>query len=317
MKTIRIVFLSLLLLSIAGCSKDYYEGIDPHQTFIASVNILEPSINFYDQSAKILATWSLEKAYTGATLISHDAILLYGNQLTEADLYELSSGKHMKSIQTGIGITNAYYDEHSDAIFMTNSKTNELLSFTRNGKIKRNIRIGNYPMAMHADGEKLYVINYKDTTLSIISTTKLEVIDEWQIPKSSNGLFISHKTNELWIGGHGEGSKPNDAVYVYELTTGKKLKEVLMPLMPIAFSYKEDEVAVVSHGTNMLYVANLNGDIISQQEIAANPFAVAHFKEQLVVAGYDDQSLYFIQDNEIQHRVKTGNGPFQLLVREG
>ncbi|MEK4627254.1 YncE family protein [Solibacillus sp. FSL R7-0682] len=317
MKTIRIVFLLLLIVFLTSCSHDHFEGIDPHRSFIASVNILEPSIVYYDQSAKEIATWSLNKAYTGATLVGHDAVLLFGNQLTEADLYELSSGKHMKSIQTGLGVTNAYFDDQTDTIFMTNSKTNELSSYTKNGELNKSVPLGNYPMAMIAYDGKLYVINYKDTILSIISTTTLQRIDEWQIPKSSNGLFVSKETNELWIGGHGEGSKPNDAVNVYDLTTGEKINEIPMPLMPVAFSQKDGEVAVVSHGTNMLYVAKLNGDIMSKQEIAANPFAVAHFKDQLVIAGYDDHTLYFIQNNQILHHVETGNGPFQLLVREG
>ena len=31
---------------------------------------------------------------------------------------------------------------------------------------------------------------------------------------------------------------------------------------------------------------------------------------------YDDETLYFLKDHQIQKQVKTGKGPFQLLVRE-
>ena len=80
---------------------------------------------------------------------------------------------------------------------------------------------------------------------------------------------------------------------------------------------KHDEIAVISHGANTLSVTDLAGAINWQIEVAANPFAVAHFAERIVVAGYDDHTLYFIEDGEITEKVKTEKGPFQLLVREG
>ena len=52
-------------------------------------------------------------------------------------------------------------------------------------------------------------------------------------------------------------------------------------------------------------------------EVSANPFAVAYFNDYIVVAGYDDQTLYFIQQGQVMKQVQTGKGPFQLLVREG
>lgn len=306
----------ILLLVLTGCSNDHFDAVDPHQSFIASVNILEPSLVFYDSTAKEIANWPLEKPYTGAILVDYDAVLLFGHQLDEADLYELSSGKLIKKIETGIGVTNAYYDEQSKIIFMTNSKTNELSSYTIKGKLQQKLKLGNYPMSMIAQDGNLYVINYKDTLLSVVSIESLQQIDEWEIPKSSHGLLISGEANEIWLGGHGEGSRPNDRVRVYNLTTGQLKSEIITPLMPVGFSQNEEEVAIVSHGTNQIYGANLNGEVVWQQEIGANPFAVAHYKEQLVVAGYDDQYLYFLKDQQIQHQVKTGKGPFQLLVRE-
>ncbi|AWE08662.1 hypothetical protein DCE79_15355 [Lysinibacillus sp. 2017] len=317
MKTIRIIFLGMFLLVVAGCSDEHFEAIDPHLSFVATVNILEPSLTFYDQAAKQIANWSLKKSYTGASLVGNDAVLLYGHQLTEADLYELSSGKILKIIETGIGVTNTLYDEASERIFITNSKTNELSSYTMNGKLQKKVKLGNYPMSMTVRDDKLYVINYKDTILSIVSTEKLQKLEQWSIPKSSHGLFISPETNEIWIGGHGEGSSPNEAVHVYNLMTGKHKSEIITPLMPVGFAQHNEDVTIVSHGANMIYDVQLDGTINWQQEIGANPFAVAYLRNQLVVAGYDDQVIYFLENGHIQHQVKSGKGPFQLLVREG
>lgn len=317
MKKIRIVVLGLLMLIIAGCSDERFTSIDPHQSFVATMNILEPSLSFYNQSAEEIATWSFEKAYTGATIVGFDMVLLYGHQLSYADLYELSSGKRLATLQTGIGVTNAYFDDISEKIFITNSKTNELSSYTMKGKPLQTVKLGNYPMSMIAYEGRLFVVNYKDPTLSIVSTNNLQLLDEWEISTSSQGLFISANANEIWIGGHGEGSQPNDKVHVYDLITGKRKSDILTPLMPVGFAQHDKEVAIASHGSNMIYRVQLDGTIISQQEIAANPFAVAYFKNQLIVAGYDDQVIYFIDNQRIQQQVTAGKGPFQLLVREG
>ncbi|MEG0383476.1 MAG: YncE family protein [Solibacillus sp.] len=317
MKRAHFMLFSLFILLLTGCSDDRFDRIDPHQSFVASVNTLEPSITFFDQSANEIALWPLEKAYTGAVLVGNDAILLYGHQLAEASLYELSTGKHMQTINTGLGVTNAYFDEQTEKIFITNSKTNELTSYTMKGKLQHTVKLHNYPMSMLVSDGKLYVINYKDTILSVISTETMALLDEWDIPTSSHGLVIPNGRDELWVGGHGEGSSPNQTVDIYARSTGEKLKEIPMPLMPVGFSQKNNEIAVVSHGGNILYVVNEDGTIKWQLEIGANPFAVAHFKDTLVVAGYDDHAIYFINNKSIEKKAQTGKGPFHLLVREG
>ncbi|ATP41766.1 hypothetical protein CSE16_17955 [Solibacillus sp. R5-41] len=317
MKRTHFILFSLFVFILTGCSDDRFERIDPHQSFVASVNIIEPSITFFDQSANEIALWPLEKAYTGAILVGKDAILLYGHQLKDADLYELSTGKLLKEISTGLGVTNAYFDAQTEKIFITNSKTNELTSYTMKGELQHTVKLHNYPMSMLVSDGKLYVINYKDTILSVISTETMAILDEWVIPKSSHGLVIPTGRDELWVGGHGEGNSPNKTVDIYAQSTGEKIKEILMPLMPVGFSQRDDEIAVVSHGENILYVVNTDGIIEWQLEIGANPFAVAHFKDSLVVAGYDDHSIYFINNRRIQKKVHTEKGPFHLLVREG
>ena len=130
---------------LSGCSDEHFEEIDPHQSVIASMNILQPSLSFYNNKAQKLANWSFEKAYTGATLVGYDTIFLYGHQLDEADLYELSSGKKIKSIDTGLGVTNAYFDEESELLFVTNSQTNNVMSYTVKGKLIQSIKATKLP----------------------------------------------------------------------------------------------------------------------------------------------------------------------------
>lgn len=317
LKRFAFFILSLLLVVwLAGCTDLSFKPIKSKQNFIASLNIQEPSLDFIDEQGKVIATWSFDKAYTGAVLLGDDRILLFGHQLDKIDVYTLSTGEKLYSKKVKIGTTNVYYSENDKQFFITNSTTNTVTSFDEKGNELASQQLGNYPMSMAAFKEKLYIINFKDTKLSILNVKNLKVEQEWVIPKSAHGLAIIEETNELWVGGHGDGSKPNSSVKRYDLSTGELHGEIEMPLMPVGLTKTKDSVLVVSHGHNELYVADFNGKVKWQLEVGANPFVVNQFKNYIVVAGYDDHTLYFIMNGHVEKTVDVGKGAFQLLVRE-
>ncbi|QGG53999.1 YncE family protein [Lysinibacillus pakistanensis] len=317
MKRIAFFILSLLLVVwLAGCKELSFKPIKSKQNFIASLNIQEPSLDFIDEQGKVIATWLFDKAYTGAVLLGDNRILLFGHQLDKIDVYTLSTGEKLYSKKVKMGTTNVYYSENDKQFFITNSTTNTVTSFDEKGNELASQQLGNYPMSMVAFKEKLYIINFKDTKLSILNVKNLKVEQEWVIPKSAHGLAIIEETNELWVGGHGDGSKPNSSVKRYDLATGELQGEIEMPLMPVGLTKTKDSVLVISHGHNELYVADFNGKVKWQLEVGANPFVVDQFKNYIVVAGYDDHTLYFIKDGHVEKTVDVGKGAFQLLVRE-
>jgi len=281
------------------------------------MNILEPSLSFFDESGDPIAKWAFDKEYTGALLIQHDRVLLYGHKLAVADIYELSTGKLLTSIQTGLGSTNAYYDSEYQRIFITNSETNSVLSYDQQGNKIGETPIGNYPMSMASNDGLLYVINYKDTKLSVVNIETMKLETEWTIEESSNGILILPEKNTVWIGGHGEGNKTNQTVDLFDLKSGKLLNQVEVSIMPVGFTRNNQEVYIINHGANELYVTDLDGNTLWYKEIGANPFSVASFLDYIVVAGFDDHKLYFLKDEVIEKTIDTGNGPFQLIVREG
>jgi len=317
LKRIAFFILSLLLVVwLAGCKELSFKPIKSKQNFIASLNIQEPSLDFIDEQGKVIATWLFDKAYTGAVLLGDNRILLFGHQLDKIDVYTLSTGEKLYSKKVKMGTTNVYYSENDKQFFITNSTTNTVTSFDEKGNELASQQLGNYPMSMVAFKEKLYIINFKDTKLSILNVKNLKVEQEWVIPKSAHGLAIIEETNELWVGGHGDGSKPNSSVKRYALATGELQGEIEMPLMPVGLTKTKDSVLVISHGHNELYVADFNGKVKWQLEVGANPFVVDQFKNYIVVAGYDDHTLYFIKDGHVEKTVDVGKGAFQLLVRE-
>lgn len=316
MRFVQTFIIVVAIFVLSSCGNEEFPPINQHQSFVASVNILQPSISFYNHSGEKIANWTLDKAYTGAVLVDNDKLVLYGHQLEEAALYELSTGRKVKTIKTGIGTTNGYYDQNEKMLFLTNSKTNELTSYNNYGDKLAEVKLRNYPMSMDSYKGKLYVINYKDTVLSVVDMQTFQVLDEWTIEKSSSGILVVPKQQTIWLGGHGEGSKPNQTIKVLDLQTGNTVNALKASIMPVGFSQKDDKVYVVNHGANELVVFKENGEMLWHLEVGANPFAVTNFNEYCVVAGFDDHMMYFIKDGQIEKSIETDRGPFQLLVRE-
>ncbi|MGG0655172.1 YncE family protein [Rummeliibacillus pycnus] len=314
----KLIVLSLLsfVLILTGCGQKNYPAISNNQDFIASVNIQAPSISFINDQGKVFSTWQLEEGYTGATLINQQQILLYGFQLKKAVVYSLTTGKQLYSIDTGVGVTNAIYDEIHNQIYIANGKTNRVAAYNEHGKLMADQKVYNYPMAMLIHDNQLFVVNYKDTKLSILQTKSLKPLKEWTIEKSSNGMVVVND-DQLWLGGHGEGIKPNSTVDIFNLESGKKISQIKMPMMPVGFVKNDNRVYVISHGDSVLSEVTLDGKIKHEWEIGANPFSVNVFKNFVAVAGYDDHHIYFLQNGKIVKTINVGKGPFQLLVREG
>lgn len=173
------IFSLLQIIWLAGCAEKSYEPIERDQDFIASLNIQEPSLDFIDEDGNILATWAFNQAYSGAVLLGDDQILLYGHQLSTIDVYTISTGEKRFSKKVDIGTTNVYYDDSIQQFFITNSKNNTVTSFDQEGNALATQRIGNYPMSMASYKDKLYVINFKDTKLTVLNTKNLMIEKEW------------------------------------------------------------------------------------------------------------------------------------------
>lgn len=310
----QLLLLLMVSLVLVGCSGQKYEPVT-EKAFVATVNILEPSLSFFSATGEPLTTWQLDKAYTGATLVG-DNVVLYGFGLDRAVAYALATGEKQYELKTGTGVTNVYYDDEQALTYVANGETNRIHLYSLTGEPLKQAQVGNYPMSMLVHDGELYSINYKDTVLTVLDAKQLTKKRQFTIDKSANGLLVPHNTTELWVGGHGEGAKPNTDVKRYDLQTGELLGKLPMPLMPIEFTQRNNEVYVVSHGRNTVYAVTTDGTPIWKQDVGANPFAIATLGETIFVAGYDDHTLYAIEDGTITKALDVQKGPFKLLVRE-
>lgn len=306
-------------LILSGCQEKKHQPIDEGQSFAATLNVGDFSIDFINGAGEKFARWELKKAYTGGHLLPDgDTLVLFGPELEETDFYSLKTGTVTKSFKTGKGITNVIHLEKRSMFAMADKVQNKVRFFDENGKETESVKTADYPMAMEADTEHLYVASFKGGKLTVINIDKHEAVSEFDIPASTAALLLRGKEKELWVGGHGKGDKPQSDIFVYSLETNALKEELPAPLMPVGFFENNNGIFALSHGTNMLYHYGEDKELIGKTEVGANPFAVDSLAGKLVVAGFDSERLYWINPEtlDIEKAVDVGKGPFVIFTRE-
>lgn len=302
-------------LLLTGCMSEKYAEIPDDMKFVATFNQLDRSITFFNENFEVMTTWSLEEKYSGATLIGNDAIALFGPTVDIITIYQLSTGEEVTKIKDAMGTTNVIYDDKRKWIYVANKEHNTISKFDLEGNYKAETMVGNYPLTMEIVKDRLYVLNFKSDYLSVVDLNSFEESEQWEVPSSSNGLIINSKHQEIWVGGHGEHTS-NTEVLVISSLNGEITKRLPAPEMPIALAQSKNLISVISHGSNMLYQFSNDGKKVNEIEVGANPFTIVNFKNFIITAGYDDNTMYVINKNGEIQSYATGNGPFQLVVRE-
>ncbi|EIJ78523.1 putative lipoprotein [Bacillus methanolicus PB1] len=292
-------------------------------SLLVSVNIKDNSISFIDLfSNKEIERWKMEKPYIGGVILPDgDTLLLYGKQSDTVDLYSLSKGKLINQWETGEGIVAAKVLKNGKEIAFADQNQDAVRFFTLDGEEKKSVRVSKSPLTTieGAKEQKLYVISFNHKDLTVIDLHKTSVSEHFPIhPSAAVGALLREEKDEIWIGGHGEGSQTEKNIYIYNVHTGRLLRTIHAPLMPVNFLEVDDFTYVLSHGTNTLYKMNAKGHLEKQIKVGANPFVMETFKDDLLIAGYDSNDIHIVdKDNlTIKETIKVGKGPFTLILRE-
>lgn len=314
-------FLWIITAFLTSCSEKRQPAIPEDISFAATVNIKDMTISFVDlEKKKLAAEWAMEKAYTGALILpDNDSILLYGKQLETADLYSLKEGKLINSWETGEGIVNGILLETNEIVF-ADQHLNKIRFFHLNGEEEKQVESEIDPLTLLESREKnkLFVLSFNHKKMGIIDLESKEKSGEFTIHPSAAGAWLNEKNGEIWIGGHGEGVEIEQNIHVYDEETGKLKKKIPAASMPINFLGQENQVYVLSHGSNMLYKINESGEEAASVSIAANPFEMAFAADKLLVAGYDSNDLHILEPKNLKilKSIKVGEGPFKIVIRE-
>lgn len=316
---VMLITIGVLLFIISGCSND--QPIIPENKSLAiTVNIKDMSLSFVDlDEAKVIETWTMDKPYTGGVLLpDNDSLLLYGKQVETVDIYSLRTGKRMNSWETGKGIVEGVLLSDREEIALSDQERQSVRFFRFDGKpIKEVVKTGN-PLALIPTNSQLFVISYNSKKLTIVDLQSKEITSQFPIHSAATGAIIQEDKNEIWIGGHGLGSELESYIHVYDSKTGELIRKISAPIMPINLLHNKDGTFALSHGSNSLYKISDEGIIQAKITVGANPFEMAEYKDQLLVAGYDSNDIHFItkKDLSIGKSAKVGKGPFKIIIRE-
>lgn len=322
--TVNVRFCIMMIIALlTGCTNEELPSIESKSSFFATVNIKEMSVTFIEMNEqKQIGVWNMDRPYSGGMILPKQKILLlYGKDNKTVDLYSLEKGKRIGTWRTGPGIVNGRILKEGEMIALADQNQDAIRFFNPEGKELFSISTETNPLGMVAGGpteQFLYVTSFNSDLLTIIDIEKQEKLDGFLIHSSAAGLLVKQKTNELWIGGHGEGAEVEESVHVYNLNTKELNKELNLPSMPIDFLQKDNSVFVLSHGTSTLYKLNSQEEIIDSIQIGANPFDMTFIDEYLVVAGYDSNDVHIIDPKNLEKikTLKVGKGPFQIISGE-
>ncbi|WP_026583884.1 YncE family protein [Bacillus sp. J33] len=316
------IFILILITPIlSSCTEKRLPSI-PDIYLAATVNIKDMTVSFVDLKKMAIAEeWKMEKPYTGALILPDgDTILFYGNQLETADLYSLEQGKKIGSWETGTGIVNGLLLEEGTEAALVDQNLNKIRFFDLNGKELKQIETESDPLTIleSKSEQKLFVLSFNNEKLAVIDLQTKEKTDEFTIHPSAAGAWLNEASNEIWVGGHGEGSEIEQDIHVYDSETGELKRTIPAPSMPINFLEKDDYVYVLSHGSNMLYKLKESGEVDASVSIAANPFEMAFAEDKLLVAGYDSNDIHILNPENLKSlkSIKVGEGPFKIVLRE-
>lgn len=315
------LFLVGMMVFLASCSP-HYKGVENNLPIALTINIKDMTMTFIDlEKEKVIHTWELEKPYTGGIILpSQDTIALFGKQVETVDVYSLESGQQLASWPTGSGLVAAKLLSNQQEIAFADQQRQSVRFFNLDGEETKEIKTPVNPLTMLESNSMplLFVISYSSSTLSVIDLSQKEIQLEVPIHQSAAGAMLHEEEQEIWIGGHGEGVEIERDIHVYNWETGELKKTISAPVMPINLMDHEDLVYCLSHGSSTLYQLDLAGRVHNSIKIGANPFEMTSVNQELLVAGYDSNELYFVTTEPLAVRksIRVGKGPFQILVRE-
>ncbi|MEW5321991.1 hypothetical protein V2J23_07525 [Geobacillus thermoleovorans] len=323
MKRAIVWMLLCWLLLLSGCVKTSFPPIADSLSVIISLDVKAETVTFLNaNNGEKVARWHINEPFQGGAL-SPDGrtLLLYGRNLDRVYRYDLTTGKPLREWKTGSGIVSAVPSPNGRTWFFGDSVHNAVRVTGRDGKEIARLSVGQSPMTLLVNraGTRLYAIDFQDERASVIDAARRRVIHSFAVPKFALGGLVRERQGELWVGGHGSGSKVESDIHIYSLEDGRLLRTLAAPVMPVDFAETNRGVFVLSHGSNTVYRFSPDGKKLASASVGANPFAMEAADGRLYIASYDSDEIAVIDEATMRPitRCKTGDGPLQLLIREG
>ncbi len=322
MKPVYYVMWWLIILMLAGCQGETFTKVPKDGSVLISADILDHRLTFTNtENGENTAVWELEEPFTGALLLpDHNTLIIYGPKMEEVLVYNMQKGTPSGKWDTGKGIVNAKLSRDGAHVLFADQNHDTLRFYSLAGHEEGEIKTGKSPLTIlpHKEENIVYVVNFHEPTVSVVDTNLMKVTREIEVEPASTGGVLIEELDELWLGGHGEGTELQQSVAVYNAGSGEKTAEVKAPVMPVDLTRHNGHLYVLSHGSNELRKIDPDSKkIIDTTVIGANPFEIISAEERLYLASYDSGEVFSVDPDtlEIIDQYKVGRGPFQLIYR--
>jgi YVTN family beta-propeller protein len=304
-------------LILISCSPSSFEGLPNGEPIIIVTNSFDESISFiHGREHELLTTWNLDHPVSGTFLLNDDMLLTYSSIHSTLYMYDLHSGEEVQSISVASGVDDLIL--LNNELYLTQRKEDEVAILSLEGEFRDRVKVGYSPQYLYHHENALYVLNYEDTTISVIDLSTNQVTTTLpSIDRATDMVIV--KDSLAWIGGHGRGANITNHIEIVDLDRQEKAGQLFAPTMPVAFLKQDDSILVLSHGSNQLREINAEtNEIESIVDTVANPFTMAAFDDFLFIAGYDSNSVEIVDLNTLtsQKRINVGEGPLDLTIRE-
>ncbi|WP_027416595.1 YncE family protein [Aneurinibacillus terranovensis] len=324
MKVVQKLSLIIILFALTACGQQTFPKIANHSVVIVA-NVSENSISFIDTTThKEINRWKPTAPFQRMLLLpNRNTLLLYSKDEENALLVNLVTGRQTGTWNIGKGVTNAVIAADQKHVYFADKATDSVRVWTLDGKETTEYKAGSSPFTLipSLDGRSVYVFNLNGANVMKIDTENGRISGTYRTNESPMGGVLLEKRKELWIGGHGRGEAPEPYISVFSTETGKKLRSIRAPLMPIEFvPYDKKTVFVLSHGSGMLRrIDTASGQITGELTIGANPFGLVMDDDVLYVSSYDSGQVHMVDLHSLKiiKTITVGSGPTQMIVREG
>ncbi|AMX82964.1 hypothetical protein GS3922_04280 [Geobacillus subterraneus] len=308
---------------LSGCAHPSFPPVADSLSVVISLDVKGETVTFLNaKNGGKIARWNINEPFQGGALSADGrTLLLYGRDLDGVYRYDLATGKPLAEWKTGSGIVSAAPSPDGRTWFFGDSEHHAVRVVSRDGEEIARLSVGRSPMTLLVNraGTRLYVIDFQDERARVIDVDRRRVIRSFAVPKFALGGVVREKQGELWVGGHGSGSRVETNIHVYSLQDGRLLRTIAAPVMPVDFVETDRGVFVLSHGSNTVYRVLPSGKRLDSVSVGANPFAMEAAGGRLYIASYDSDEMIVVDEGTLRPlaRWKTGDGPLQLLIREG
>ncbi|WP_100372487.1 YncE family protein [Bacillus sp. FJAT-45037] len=316
MRFIQLIVTLIILSLLTACQTSSLLSIDETEPLIIVANSFNSSISFiHSETHDVLETWELESSVTGTLLLDPDHLLTYSSTHPTLSVYQLSTGDTVNTWTLTSGVDDAVL--YKDLLIVTQRSSNQMIALTYSGELIWEMTVGDSPQHLYLHEDLLYVLNYEDTTISVIEPGNGSVVATLpSIDRASDFIIVD---DQGWLGGHGRGRDILNDIHLIDLHEAKLIDQIFAPTMPIAFLQHKDSILVLSHGSNELrLIDSTTKEILQTTNTVANPFSMVATEHALFIAGYDSNSVEVLDIESLQsiNTISVGEGPIHLTVRE-